>query len=118
MMHLVLEQVQEQAVHPLLLDVGATMHGNDALQSSLVKFFDHAEQTLIYLSLRLLERRNSPAGLVIRPGGRPERAAFHGVHVEAVDDQDMIERGAQAGKEACSFRDELVRRKPGTGGKQ
>ena len=38
MMHLVLEQVQEQPVHPLLLDMGAAMHGNDALQSSFVKF--------------------------------------------------------------------------------
>src|SRR5215212_2998780 len=31
MMHLVLEQMQEQAVHPLALDGGAAMHGDDAL---------------------------------------------------------------------------------------
>ena len=40
MMHLVLEQMQQQAVHPLALDGGAAMHGDDALQSGVVERFD------------------------------------------------------------------------------
>src|SRR5215212_9958843 len=31
MMHLMLEQMQQQPVHPLALDGGAAMHGHDAL---------------------------------------------------------------------------------------
>src|SRR5437899_251228 len=111
-----LEQVQEQTVHPLALYGGAAMHGDDALQSGRVERFDDLEQTPIDRGLSLLQRANRCTRLLVRPGGRAERAAFHRVDVKMVDDQDVVERGAQARKEAGSFRGEFVRRQPRTGG--
>ena len=80
--------------------------------------FHHRQQTPVDRGLRVVERGNRVARLLVRPGRRPERAAFHRVDIKVVDDQDVIERGAQARKEAGSFRDELLRRQPGTGGEQ
>ena len=109
MMHLVLEQVEEQAVHPLALDGSVAMHGDDALQSGAVERFDDREQTPVYRGLGFLERGNRCTRLLVRPGRRAERAAFHRIDVEVVDDQDVVERGAQAWKEAGSLRGELLR---------
>src|SRR6187551_859193 len=103
MMHLVLEQMQQQSVHPLALDGGAAMHGDDAPQAGAVERFDDLEQTLVDGGLGLLQRGDRYARLLVRPGGGAERAAFHRVDVKMVDDQDVIERGAQAWKEAGSF---------------
>ena len=87
------------------------MHGDDALQAGGVECFDDLEQAAMDGGLRLLQRHDRGAGLLVRPGGGAERAAFHGVDVEMVDDQDVVERGAQAGEEAGSFGGEFFRRK-------
>ena len=118
MVHLVLEEVQQPTVHPFALDGGAAMHGDDALQSGAVECFDDLEQTAVDCGLGFLQRGNRRARLLIRPGGRSERAAFHRVDVKVVDDQDVVERGAQARKEAGSFCGEFIRRQPRTGGEQ
>jgi hypothetical protein len=110
MMHLMLEQMQQQTVHPLALDGGAAMHGDDALQAGGVERFDDLEQAPVDCGLGLLQRGDRCARLLIRPGGRAERAAFHRIDVEVIDDQDVVERGAQAWKEAGSFRSEFLRR--------
>src|SRR5437899_5038479 len=89
MMHLMLEQMQEQAVHPLALDGGAAMHGDDALQSGAVERFDDGEQTPVYRGLGFPQRGNRCTRLLIRPGGGSERAAFHRIDVKMIDDQDM-----------------------------
>ncbi len=55
MVHLVLEQVQQQAVHPFALDGGAAMHGDDALQSGAVERFDNLEQAPVDRGLGFLQ---------------------------------------------------------------
>ena len=52
-MDVVLEQMQQQAIHPLALDGAAAMHGNDALQSGRAERVDDLEQTLVDRGLRL-----------------------------------------------------------------
>src|SRR3954471_7426459 len=39
----VLEQMQQQAIHPFALDGGVAMHGDDALQASAVERFDNPD---------------------------------------------------------------------------
>ena len=88
------------------------MHGDDALQAGAVERFDDLEQAPIDRGLRFLQRGDRCARLLIRPGGRAERAAFHRVDVKMVDDQDVVERGAQAWEEAGAFCGEFFRRQP------
>ena len=88
------------------------MHGDDALQTVFVERFDNLEQTPIDCGLSFLQRGDRCARLLIRKGCRPQRAAFHRIDVKVVDDQDVIERGAQAWKEAGSLCDEFFRRQP------
>ena len=116
--NVVLEQMQQQTVHPFALDGGAAMHGDDALQSGAVERFHDGEQAPIHRGLCFLQRGNGLARLLVRPGVGPERAAFHRIDVEVIDDQDVIERGAQARKEAGSLRGEFVLRQPRAGGEQ
>ena len=52
MVDVVLEQMQQQTVHPLALDGGAAMHGDDLLQSGAVERFNDVQQTLVYGRLR------------------------------------------------------------------
>ena len=94
------------------------MHRDDALQSGAVERFDDLEQAPVDRGLRFLQRGNGRARLLVRPRGRAERAAFHRVDVKMVDDQDVVERGAQAWKEAGSLRGEFLRRQPRAGGEQ
>ena len=68
MVHLVLEEVQQQTVHPLVLDGGAAMHGDDALQVGAVERFDDLEQTPIDRGLGFLQRGDRRARLLVRPG--------------------------------------------------
>ena len=88
------------------------MHGDDALQSGDVERFDDLEQASVDRGLGFFQRGDRGARLLVRPGGGAERAAFHRVDVEVVDDQDVVERGAQAWKEAGSFGGEFFRRQP------
>ena len=81
-------------------------------KSGAVERFDDLEQAPVYRGLRFFQRGDRGTRLLVRPGGGAERAAFHRVDVKVVDDQDVVERGAQAWKEAGSFRGEFVRRKP------
>ena len=63
MMDVVLEQMQQQAVHPLALDGGAAMHGDDALQAGAVERFDDLEQTSVDRGLGFLQRGDRCARL-------------------------------------------------------
>lgn len=117
-MDLVLKHMQQKPVHPLALDARAPVHGHDTLQTGSVQGFDHGDQTPIHRRLRDCECRNCCIRFRVRPGRRPERAALHGVDIEQVDDQDMVERGKQAWKEAGARGVELALRKPVAGGQQ
>ena len=76
------------------------------------------EQAPIDRGLGFLQRGDRGARLLVRPGGGAERAAFHGVDVEVVDDQDVVERGAQAWEEAGSSCGEFFRPQPRAGSEQ
>ena len=79
-------------------------------RAGAVERFDDLEQAPIDCGLRFLQCGDRGARLRIREGGGAQRAAFHRVDVEMVDDQDVVERGAQAWEEAGSFCREFVRR--------
>lgn len=107
MMHLMLKQVQQHAVEPLALQVAFTLQLGGARECVRVKPIDQGDQPRIDLPLRRRERRNGPARLRICPSRGTEPAAFHGIDVEAIDHEDMIERRRQARKEPGARRGEI-----------
>jgi len=104
MMDLVLEQVQQKAIRPLLLNVCAPVNVDDPVRSRFVQPLAPGNQPAINLCLRRPQFRNCAARHTIRPGGRPERAAFQRINVEPIDDQDMIQRGLDRREQAVSSR--------------
>src|SRR5262249_5314745 len=54
------------------------------------------------------------AGLRVCPTCRSKHAAFDRIHIESIDDQDVVERGAQTRKEPGPRRHKFSLREPGT----
>jgi hypothetical protein len=106
-MNLMLKQMQQKPVHSLMLNARATMHLDDTLQTMGVKAFDDGDQAPIHVCLRLSESIQGRAWLWVCPSCWPERAALHCVHVEKVDDQDMVQGSSHAREEAGAWGDEF-----------
>ncbi len=94
MMDLVLEHMQQQAIHTLVLHAGPTVDGNDPTEVSRTQPDHHVEQLPVYLGLRQAEFVHSATRLGLCPGRRSERAPFHRVDVEPVDYEDVVQRCA------------------------
>ena len=99
-MHLVLEDVEQQAVDAFLLDAGRAVDARDLLKFRVVEGQAEIYEALIDRDLGDLEIAAIGMGNLVLPGLRPERAAFQRVDIEPVDDQDVVERRLQRGKEA------------------
>src|SRR6478736_2554861 len=100
MMNLVLEQMKQQPVHPLVLNVISAIDVDDPVEIGPTQLLNDRNQAPVHLALRLAEQDRGFARFAVGPGRRSKRAALHGVDVEAIDDQDVIERRAQTWKEA------------------
>ena len=53
MMDLMLKQMQQQPVHPLMLDTTSAMYVDDAIEIGGAKAFDKGDQSPIHLALRV-----------------------------------------------------------------
>jgi len=118
MMDLMLKQMKQQPVEPLALNALTAVDVNDAIEIGHAQALDHGNQSPIHFHLCISEHHCGAARLRVGPGRRPERPALHGVHVKEVDNQDVIERSAQAWKETGSRRHEIGLRQPPAGREQ
>src|SRR5712671_4300079 len=94
MMNLVLKQVKQQPIDPLALNAITAVYVNETIEIGHAQALDDSNQSPVHLALRISEHDCSLARLLVRPGCRPKRAAFHGVDVKPIDNQDVIERRA------------------------
>jgi len=74
MVDLVLEEVEQQTLHSLVLDTIAPMHRDGALQGHVVEAFGEVDQAPVHVRLRPLQRLYGSAGLRVGPGRRSELA--------------------------------------------
>src|SRR5882724_6884477 len=111
-MNLMLKQVKQQPIDPLALNAVAAMDVDDTIEILVAQPLDDSNQSAVHLALRIAEHDGRLARLAVRPGRRPECAALHGVDVKAIDNQDVIERRAQAWKESSPRRHEFSLRQP------
>src|SRR3981189_1239412 len=118
MMNLMLKQVKQQPIDPLALNAITAMYVDHTIEIGHAQALDDSNQSPVRLALRISEHDCSFAGLRVRPGCRPKRAALHCVHVKAIDNQDVIECRAQARKETGPRRHEISLRQPYTGREQ
>src|SRR6266704_4039284 len=96
MMNLMLKQVKQQPIDPLALNAITAMYVDHTIEIGHAHALDDSNQSPVHLALRISEHDCSFARLLVRPGCRP---ALHGVDVKPIDNQDVIERRAQAWKE-------------------
>src|SRR5882757_1805520 len=117
-MNLVLKQMKQQPIDPLALNAIAAVDVDDTIEILVVQLLDYGNQSPVYLALRIAEHDCRRARLPVRPGRRSEGAALHGVDVKTIDNQDVVERRAQAWKEAGPRRHEFSLRQPCAGREQ
>ncbi len=118
MINLVLKQVkQSQPIDPLALNAIAAVDVNDTIEIGHVQVLD-SNQSSVHLPLRISEQDCSFARLRVGPSCRPKCAAFHCIDVKAIDNQDVVQRRAQAWKETGPRRHEISLRQPSTGREQ
>src|SRR5882757_7566014 len=67
MMNLVLEQMKQQPVHPLVLNVIAAVDVDGAIETSRVQMLDDGNQSPVHFALRLAEQDPGFAGLRVCP---------------------------------------------------
>ncbi len=117
-MDLMLKQVKQQPIDSLALNAITAMDVHDTIKVGRAQALDDGNQSPVRLALRISEQDRSFARFPVRPGRRPQPAALHRVHVKAIDNQDMIERRAQARKETGPRRHQISLRQPHTGRQQ
>src|SRR5882757_7928527 len=67
MMSLVLEQMQQQPVHPLVLNMIAAVDVDDMIETGRVQMLDDGNQSPVHLGLRLAKQDRGLAGLLVGP---------------------------------------------------
>jgi hypothetical protein len=117
-MNLMLENMEQQPVEPFVLNVVGAVNVHDALKASLVQFLDNGDQAAVDFRLCHLQGDDSLAGLRVLAEGQAARATLHCVNVKPINDQDMVECGAQAWKKAGARRLEVCLRQTCTGREQ
>ena len=108
MMDLVLEQMQEQPVAALGLDAGISVEAHSGAERLLRQGIADGNEPPIDSRLLALQVRHGGAGHPVGPRLGAEPAALEAIDVEPVDDQDVVERRLEAGKEAGPRRLELL----------
>ena len=102
MVNLVLKQMQKQPVEALALNAIFAVNFDQASEFSGLCVLSHCDETSINFALFNLKHPHGGARLRVGPGGWTARAALHCVHIEAIDDQIVIQGGANASENASS----------------
>ena len=118
MVDLMLVKVEQEPIHSLPLNAIASVYLDDTLKVGGAHALHDHDQTPIHFDLRDREHRSGLARLFVSPSCRSQRATLHCVHVEPIDNQDVIERGAQAWKEAGASGYEIGLRQSRAGGEE
>src|SRR4051812_36825924 len=103
MVDLVLKQMHQQPVAAFALHPRVAVDPYDIVEPVRRQRIAEPDQALVHRGLRAAEIGEQWKRHLILPGLWPEPAALDRIHIEQVDDVDVVQGPLQAGKEAAPF---------------